>query len=59
LRETRQKLLDQKSLAVVQICFRCGKKFPFKKTRKNCPYCEGLLRTNVMILKFPESVSNL
>jgi rubrerythrin len=49
--ETRQKILNQKSLAVVQICFRCGRKLPFKKGRRNCPYCEGLLRTNVMIVK--------
>jgi rubrerythrin len=49
--ETHQKILDEKSIMQVQICYRCGRKFPFKKGRKNCPYCEGLLRTNVVMLK--------
>jgi DNA-directed RNA polymerase subunit RPC12/RpoP len=47
--EPCQKILDQKSIAAVQICFRCGRKFPFKKGRKRCPYCQSILRTNIIL----------
>ena len=52
--KAHQKKLDGKSIMLVQICYRCGRKFPFKKRRTRCPYCQGLLRTNTMILKVPQ-----
>jgi rubrerythrin len=52
--EAYRKKLDEKSIMLVHICYRCGRKFPFKKRRKRCPYCQGLLRTNTMILKVPQ-----
>jgi len=53
-KETHQKTLDEKSIMLVQICYNCGRKFPFKKRRKRCPYCQSLLRTNTIILKVPQ-----
>jgi rubrerythrin len=53
--EVHQKTPDGKSIILVQICHRCGRKLPFKKGRKSCPYCQGVLRTNTMILKAPQS----
>jgi len=53
-RETHQKTLDEKSLMLVQVCYNCGRKFPFKKRRNRCPYCQSLLRTNTIILKIPQ-----
>jgi rubrerythrin len=44
--EDQQKLIEK-----VQICMRCGKKFPLKEGRKSCPRCQGLLRTTTMIRK--------
>jgi rubrerythrin len=52
-KEMRQKILDEKSIMLVQICYHCGRRFPFKKRRKRCPYCQSLLRTNTIILKVP------
>jgi len=54
LHQTHRKELDEKSIMLVHICYRCGRKFPFKRRRKRCPYCQGLLRTNTMILKAPQ-----
>jgi rubrerythrin len=53
-KETHQKTLNEKSIVLVQICYSCGRKFPFKKKRKRCPYCLSLLRTNTIILKIPQ-----
>jgi rubrerythrin len=50
----QQKMFDEKLITLVQVCIRCGRKFPFKKGRKSCPYCQGLLRTNTMMLKAPQ-----
>ena len=52
--EAHQKILDGKSIISMQICHRCGRKLPLKKGRKSCPYCQGLLRTNTIILKVPQ-----
>jgi rRNA maturation endonuclease Nob1 len=52
--EVHQKAPYGKSIILVQVCHRCGRKFPFKNRRKRCPYCQGLLRTNTMILKVPQ-----
>ncbi|MDH5793084.1 MAG: hypothetical protein OEZ18_00785 [Candidatus Bathyarchaeota archaeon] len=52
--KVHQRILDEKSIITVQICHHCGRKLPLKKGRKSCPYCQGLLRTNTIILKAPQ-----
>ena len=53
-RKVHQKVLEEKSIMRVQVCYRCGRKFPFKERRKRCPYCQSLLRTTTVILKVPQ-----
>jgi len=50
----QQKMFDEKLITLVQVCIRCGRKFPLKKGHRSCPYCQGLLRTNTIILKAPQ-----
>jgi rubrerythrin len=52
-RDVNQKMLDEKMIALVHVCPCCGRKFPFKRSRKSCPICQGLLRTKTTILKIP------
>jgi uncharacterized CHY-type Zn-finger protein len=52
--EPYKKMGDQKSIAKVQICLHCGRKLPLKNGRKNCPYCQSLLRTRTIIIKVPQ-----
>ncbi len=48
------RMLDEKLIETVQMCPRCGRKFPLKQGRKHCPHCQGLLKVkNVIILKVP------
>ena len=49
--ETCHGMPEGKLIETLQICLRCGKKFPFKRSRKRCPICESLLRTKTMVLK--------
>jgi hypothetical protein len=51
LPEPDQEMSCRKSITTLQICARCGGRFPFKKGRKQCPICEGLLRTKTTVLK--------
>jgi hypothetical protein len=51
--ETPEEMPNGKLIVTMQICFTCGKEFPFKRGRKSCPCCQGLLRTKTMILKTP------
>jgi len=50
----QQKMFDEKLIRLVQVCIRCGRKFPFKKGHRSCPYCQGLLRINTIIPKVPQ-----
>jgi rubrerythrin len=52
--KVHQRILDEKLIIAVQICHHCGRKFSFKKGHRSCPYCQGLLRINTMILKVPQ-----
>jgi len=47
--KVHQRILDEKSIILVQICHHCGRKLPFKKGRKRCPYCQSILRTNIIL----------
>jgi DNA-directed RNA polymerase subunit RPC12/RpoP len=38
-------------IMLIQICNFCGKQFTFKRGRKQCPYCEELLRTKIIVQK--------
>ncbi|MDH5483431.1 MAG: hypothetical protein OEY22_11245 [Candidatus Bathyarchaeota archaeon] len=49
--EASERMPNGKVIADVQICFNCGGAFPFKRGRRRCPRCQGLLRTKTMILK--------
>ncbi|MDI6691065.1 MAG: hypothetical protein QME50_04245 [Candidatus Bathyarchaeota archaeon] len=51
--EAHHRMPDGKLIETVQICLRCRRKFPFKRSRKHCPRCQGLLRTKAMVLKVP------
>jgi len=47
--KVHQRILDEKLIITVQICHHCGRKLPFKKGRKRCPYCQSILRTNILL----------
>lgn len=45
---------DEKLIVQVQVCTRCGRTFPFKRGRKNCPYCKETLKARATVLKTPK-----
>jgi rRNA maturation endonuclease Nob1 len=49
--ETAQRMLNGKSITLVQVCLRCKREFPCNKRRRLCPVCAGILRTKITILK--------
>jgi len=51
--EAHHRMPDGKLIETVQICLRCGRKLSFKRGRKRCPHCLGLLRTKTMVFKLP------
>jgi len=52
-RKPKRKTPDEKLITTVQICLFCERKFPFKRGRKRCPFCQSLLRNKILILKAP------
>lgn len=50
--EAHHRMPDGKLVANVQICLRCGRKFPPKRGRKNCPICQGLLRNRTLVIRY-------
>jgi rubrerythrin len=51
LHEANSRLLQGKIVESVQICIRCGRKYPLKQGRKSCPFCNGLLIAKIMVIK--------
>jgi len=51
--EAHHRMPHGRLIKTVQVCFRCGREFSFKRGRKRCPCCLGVLRTKIVVLKVP------
>jgi len=49
--EERNAIQEKKILVTMNTCLKCGRTFNFKRGRKRCPCCQGLLISKVMIIK--------